>query len=136
VRPGMKAKKESNVRSPLLETGITKEEVRELSKSRGLPTWDKPSAACLASRVPYGTKLTDDLLERIARAERFLKANGFSQVRVRAHGQVARIEIVPGEMKRFLEMREKIAKELKETGFTYVSLDIEGFRSGSMNEVL
>jgi len=136
VRPGMRAKEEYRVRSPLLEAGISKEEVRAISKSRGLPTWDKPSAACLASRVPYGTKITGDLLERIARAERFLKSNGFSQVRVRAHGHIARIEIEPQEMRRFLEMRENIAKELKAAGFTYISLDIEGFRSGSMNEVL
>ena len=136
ARPGMKALKESGVRSPLLEAGISMEEVRAMSKSRDLPTWDKPSAACLASRVPYGTRITSNLLRKIARAERFLRANGFSQVRVRAHGHVARIEIEPKEMKRFLEMREAIAKELKEAGFTYVSLDIEGFRSGSMNEVL
>lgn len=135
VRPGMKATMESGVRSPLLEAGMTKEDVRAVSKSRGLRTWDRPSAACLASRIPYGTPVTEDLLRRIARAERFLRSNGFSQVRVRAHGQIARIEVEPREMQRLLEMRETIAEELKKAGFTYISLDIEGFRSGSMNEV-
>jgi len=136
ARPGMKAKRELGVSSPLLEAGISKEEVRAISKSRGLQTWDKPSSACLASRIPYGTRITEELLERIGRMERFLKSNGFSQVRVRAHGQIARIEIDPLEMPRLLEMREIVAKEFKGAGFIYISLDIEGFRSGSMNEVL
>jgi len=136
VRPGMRANREAGVKSPLLEAGISKEEVRAISKKRGLPTWSKPSAACLASRIPYGTSITAELLCRIGRAERFLRANGFSQVRVRAHGEIARIEIGPKEMKRFLKIRDKVVKEFKEAGFTYVALDIEGFRSGSMNEVL
>jgi uncharacterized protein len=136
VRPGMRANREAGVRSPLLEVGISKEGVRAISKSRGLPTWTKPSGACLASRIPYGTSITAELLCRIGRVERFLRSNGFSQVRVRAHGEIARIEIGPKEMKRFMKKRDMIAKEFKEAGFTYVTLDIEGFRSGSMNEVL
>lgn len=136
VRPGMRAKEEFNVSSPLLAAGIRKEEVRDISKSRGLRTWDKPSAACLASRIPYGTRITEELLDRIGRMERFLRSNGFSQVRVRAHGQVARIEVKAEEMPRLLDIREKVAKEFKGAGFTYIAVDLEGFRSGSMNEVL
>jgi uncharacterized protein len=135
-RPGMRAKQEFRVSSPLLDARITKEEVREISKSRGLMTWDKPSAACLASRIPYGTQITKELLDRIGRMERFLRENGFTQVRVRAHGEFARIEVDPKEMQRLVEMRDKVAKELKKAGFIYVTIDLEGYRTGSMNEVL
>ena len=136
VRPGMKAKHEFGVVSPLLEAGITKAEVRAISKKRKLPTWNRPQAACLASRIPYGTEIERDLVARIAKAERALKKIGFSQVRVRAHGPVARIEIEPDEMPRALRSRARITKELKSLDFIYITLDIEGFRSGSMNEVL
>lgn len=136
VRPGMRAKREFGVVSPLLEAGITKAEVRAISKTRKLPTWNKPQAACLASRIPYGTEIDADLVARIAKAERALRRMGFSQVRVRAHGPVARIEIEPEEMPWALRSRARITKELKSLDFIYITLDIEGFRSGSMNEVL
>jgi len=136
VRPGTRAGREQGVRSPLQEAGMTKEDVRALSKTRGLPGWDKPSAACLASRIPYGTPITEELLGRIGGAERFLRSNGFSRVRVRAHGRIARIEVEPGDMPRLLARREEVVRELKKAGFIYVSLDMQGFRSGSMNEVL
>ena len=135
-RPGMRAKEEFHVISPLLEAGMTKEDVREISRSRGLRTWDRPSAACLASRIPYGTEITEELLDRIGRVERFLRENGFSQVRVRAHGDIARIEVDPEEMQRLLKMKDEVAKELKKAGFIYVAIDLEGYRTGSMNEVL
>lgn len=136
VRPGMKAKLEFDVASPLLEAEMTKEEVRALSKERNLPTWDKPQSACLASRIPYGTAITEEILDQVGKAERFLRLLGFAQVRVRSHGQIARIEIEPTEIDRFLEVRDRVAKEFKTLGFIYITLDIEGFRSGSMNEVL
>jgi uncharacterized protein len=136
IRPGMRAKREFGVVSPLIEAGINKSEVRAISKRRKLPTWNKPQAACLASRIPYGTEINERLIGRIAKAERALKKMGFSQIRVRAHGPVARIEVEPKDMARALRSRARITKELKSLGFIYITLDIEGFRSGSMNEVL
>ncbi|HUW42707.1 MAG TPA: ATP-dependent sacrificial sulfur transferase LarE [Thermoplasmata archaeon] len=136
IRPGFKAKREFGVVSPLIEAGINKSEVRAISKRRKLPTWNKPQTACLASRIPYGTEIDRHLVDRIAKAERALKRMGLSQVRVRAHGPVARIEVEPKEMARALRSRARITKELKSLGFIYITLDIEGFRSGSMNEVL
>lgn len=136
VRPGMKAKREFGVVSPLLEAGLTKTEVRRISKERRLPTWDKPQSACLASRIPYGTEISAELIDRISRAERYLRELGLRQLRVRAHGPVARIEIEPVDMGRLLKVRRKVVKEFKSLGFIYVTIDIEGFRSGSMNEVL
>jgi uncharacterized protein len=136
IRPGMKAKKELGVRSPLLETGISKEDVRAISMKRGLASWNRPSAACLASRIPYETEITVELLERIGRAERFLRSNGLTQVRVRAHGNIARIEVDQEEMPLLFQIRDKVVRELKKEGFIYISMDIQGFRSGSMNEVL
>ena len=136
VRPGMRAKKEMDVRSPLLEAGITKAEVRRLSKQRKLPTWNKPQAACLASRIPYGSRLTNDTLERIAKSERYLKSLGFVQVRVRAYDDLARIEVEKKQMKNILADKDKISRQLKKLGFVYVTIDIDGYRSGSMNEVL
>ncbi len=136
IRPGMKAKHEYGIVSPLLEAGMTKKEVRVISKRRGLPTWSKPQAACLASRIPYGTQISEHLVSRIAKAEKSIRKMGFRQVRVRAHGPVARIEVDAADLGKAVRLRGRIARELKSCGFTYVTLDIEGFRSGSMNEVL
>ena len=138
-RPGTRARDEAAVRSPLVEASLTKAEVRELSRVLGLPTWDKPSFACLSSRFPYGTAITRENLSRVDRAEALLQSAGFRACRVRFHDErTARIEIPPEEMSRMLapEVRAHIVEELKTLGFTYVTLDLQGYRSGSMNEVL
>jgi uncharacterized protein len=137
-RPGKMAIQELGIRSPLKETGFTKAEVRELSKSLGLSTWDKPSFACLASRFPYGEEITEEGLKRVDRAEDFLFGLGFKQVRVRYYGDLARIEILKEEMGRLMEdsLRATVVDHLKKMGFRYITLDLQGFRSGSMNEVL
>ncbi len=137
-RPGRRAVQELGIRSPLQEAGFTKADVREVSKALGLPTWDKPSFACLASRFPYGEEITPDALGKVDRAEEFLFSLGFRQVRVRHYRRLARIEVYPEEMGRFMEhsLREKVVRRLKEIGYQYVTLDLQGFRSGSMNEVL
>jgi len=135
-RPGRIAKSEFGVRSPLLEAGICKNEVRTLLRKRGFETWSKPQAACLASRIPYGTRITVETLEMIASAERYLRRLGFGQVRVRAHGPIARIELERSEMGRLLSKRASITRRFKELGFIYVTLDIEGYRSGSLNEAI
>ncbi len=137
-RPGMQAARELGVRSPLQEAQLTKEDVRAYSAQLGLSTWDKPSFACLSSRFPYGEEINEEKLRMVDQAEAFLRTQGFRQVRVRHHGTIARIEVDPGELNRFLEQdltRETVAW-LKKLGFTYVTLDLQGFRSGSMNEVL
>jgi uncharacterized protein len=137
-RPGKKAIQELGIRSPLRETGFKKAEVRELSKALGLSTWDKPSFACLASRFPYGEEITEEGLERVDRAEDFLFGLGFKQVRVRYYGNLARIEILKEEMARLMDdsLRATVVDHLKGMGFRYITLDLQGFRSGSMNEVL
>ena len=137
-RPGRIAAAEHGVRSPLIEAGLTKDEIRELSHERGLPTWDKPAMACLSSRIPYGTPVTVETLERIAAAEAFLKSLGIRQVRVRHHDEVARIELEPDGMAILMEddQRERVVERLKELGYAYVTVDLAGFRSGSMNETL
>ncbi len=137
-RPGRMAVQELGVRSPLKEASLTKAEVRELSKGLGLPTWDKPSFACLASRFPYGEEIDEEGLRRVDEAEDFLFGLGFKQVRVRHYGNLARIEILEEEMSRLIDgpLREKVWGRLKEIGYRYVTLDLQGFRSGSMNEVL
>ena len=137
-RPGKMAIQELGIRSPLKETGFTKAEVRELSRALGLSTWDKPSFACLASRFPYGEEITEEGLKRVDRAEDFLFGLGFKQVRVRHYGNLARIEILKEEMARLMEdsLRATVVDHLKGMGFRYVTLDLQGFRSGSMNEVL
>lgn len=138
-RPGMKAKSESNVRSPLLEAGLSKVEVREISKHLSLPTWDKPAFACLSSRFPYGMGITRENLTRIDNAETLLRDLGFRHFRVRFHDEcTARIEVGQQEVKRFMDdgLRERIVQHLKNAGFTYVTLDLQGYRTGSMNEVL
>jgi len=137
-RPGAKAAKELGVHSPLREAGLTKAEIRELSRHLKLPTWNKPSLACLASRFPYHTRIKVKSLKRIGAAEDFLRELGFRQVRVRHHGPVARIEVEPGEFSRFLEkgLTGRISARFKELGYSYVSLDLDGYRTGSMNETL
>jgi len=135
-RPGLRAKTEQGVRSPLQEAGLTKEDIRQLSKALGLPTWNKPSFACLSSRIPYGTRIDQQKIEQLEAAEDFLYSLGFWQVRVRHHDQIARIEVMPDEMPRLLEKRELVCAKLRELGFTYVTLDLAGYRTGSMNETL
>jgi uncharacterized protein len=135
-RPGRLAAAEHSVRSPLIEAELTKEEIRSLSRERGLPTWDKPAMACLSSRLPYGTPVTVEALERVGAAEAFLRSLGARQLRVRHHNDVARIEVEPQDMAVLVEQRERIVARLKELGYKYVTLDLAGFRSGSLNEVL
>lgn len=137
-RPGLIALRELGIRSPLKEAGMTKQDIRDLSKQLGLPTWDKPSFACLASRIAYGEEITADKLKRVETAETFLLNHGFRQVRVRVHGSLARIEVLPQDMDRFQDeaFRNEVAETLKSVGFLYVTLDLEGFKSGSMNRVL
>jgi uncharacterized protein len=137
-RPGSKAAREKAVRSPLQECGFTKGEIREASRALGLPTADKPSFACLASRFPYGTKITAQALSAVEKAENALHDLGFAQVRVRAHGEMARIELLPQDIARAVEpaVREKIVSQLQQAGFRHVTLDLRGYRTGSMNEGL
>ena len=134
VRPGARALTELGVRSPLAEADLTKLDIRELARQRGLDEWDKPSFACLASRIPYGEEITVDKLARIDKAEQLLIGAGFSQVRVRAHGNIARIEVVPSEFNMLLGLaRTGMSEAIHDLGFAYVTLDVDGFRSGSMN---
>ena len=137
-RPGKRAIGELNIRSPLLEASFTKADVREASKALGLPTWDKPSFACLASRFPYGQEITEEALRKVDEAEDFLIGLGFKQVRVRHYQDLARIEVYPEEIEKFMDgaMRTNIVERLKKIGYRYITLDLQGFRSGSMNEVL
>ncbi len=137
-RPGMQALKELGIKSPLIDACLTKEEIRMLSKEYELPTWDKPSFACLSSRIPYGQEITKEKLIMIDGAEQYLLNLGFQQVRVRHHGEIARIEVSPEERYRFTDvsLMDKVADELKNLGFIYVVLDLQGYRSGSMNEIL
>jgi uncharacterized protein len=135
-RPGQRAARECGMRSPMQETGLTKAEIRAFSHKLGLPNWDKPSSACLASRIPYGTPLTEDALHQIGEAERYLHTLGLKQLRVRHHGPVARIEVQPEAFATVLEHRDAIVAELKGLGYAYVTLDLKGFRSGSLNEVI
>jgi uncharacterized protein len=136
-RPGREAAGELAVRSPLLEAGLTKEDIRLLSREMGLPTWDKQPFACLSSRFPYGTDITPERLVQVGACESFLRRSGFRNYRVRYHGETARIEVAPEEIERFLDegLRLKVVEEFKAAGFTYVALDLEGYRTGSMNEV-
>jgi uncharacterized protein len=134
-RPGMRAAELHGVRSPLLEAGFRKEDIREVSKALGLDTWEKPSSACLSSRIPYGTPITIESLKRIEESERVLRALGFKALRVRAHGPVARIEVPEAQMPEVLKVKGVIAERLRECGFKFVALDLEGLRSGSMNRL-
>ncbi|ABG04045.1 conserved hypothetical protein [Rubrobacter xylanophilus DSM 9941] len=135
-RPGRKAARELGVLSPLSEAGVGKEEVRRLARHLGLSTWDKPALACLSSRFPYGQRITPEKLSQVAQAEEFLRSRGFRQVRVRHHGEIARLEVAEEEMERAFRMREEICSALKEAGFAYVALDLSGYRSGSLNAAL
>jgi pyridinium-3,5-biscarboxylic acid mononucleotide sulfurtransferase len=138
-RPGMRAAKEAGARAPLLDAGLTKDDVRALSRERGLPTWDKPAMACLASRFPYQARITAEGLGRVEAAEEILRGEfGLRQVRVRHHDTVARLEIEVSDFPRLLDPqnRQRVVARLKELGYSYVTLDLAGFRSGSMNEVL
>ena len=135
-RPGLQAVRELGIRSPLREVGLTKDDIRALSRRMGLPTWNKPSFACLASRFPYGQEITVERLGRVERAEQFLLDLGFGQVRVRSHGDLARIEVPSDAIPRLAARAAEIAAALKELGFSYVALDLRGYRTGSMNETL
>ena len=137
-RPGAKAAKEFTVRAPLKEVGLTKVEIRELSAQLGLPTAEKPQMACLSSRIPYGEPVTTEALGMIEAAENVLRDAGFFDVRVRHHQQLARIEVGPDEVARFFDtdLREQVARELKKIGYTYVTMDLQGYRRGSAQEVL
>ncbi len=137
-RPGHRAAAEHQVLAPLLEVGLTKAEIRDLSRRVGLPTWDRPASACLASRIPYGTRVTPENLSIVERGEAILRELGFRQFRVRFHQELARIEIAPDELPRALDpkMAAVLAERFKQLGFTYVTLDLEGYRQGSLNRAL
>lgn len=135
-RPGLTAKNEQGVRSPLQEAGFTKDDIRTLAKELGLPNWNKPSFACLSSRIPYGSIIEQYKIDQLDKAEGYLAELGFTQIRVRHHGKIARIEVLPEEMMKLLELREAIHAKLTSIGFKYVTLDLLGYRTGSMNEVL
>jgi len=135
-RPGSRALKELGIRSPLIEAGFTKEEIRKCAKESGFSFWNKPSSACLASRVPYGIPISKETLDAIDRAEELLRIFGFSQVRVRHHGNTARIEIQISEIEKLIAYREKVVMGFKALGYTYIVLDLEGYRTGSLNLAL
>ena len=138
MRPGLNAARKYGVRTPLIEAGLGKDEIRALSKKMRLPTWNKPAQACLSSRIPYGTPVTTEALSRIARAEECLRNLEFGQVRVRDYGVMARIEVEIEDIPRLVQtgVREMVTQQLKSLGYSYVAIDLEGFRTGSMNEVL
>ena len=137
-RPGAKALKEYGVKSPLRDAGLTKEDIRKLSKELKIPAWNKPALACLASRIPYGTKITSEILEKIEKGERFLRGLGLKQVRVRHHGNLARIEVDKCDLASLVEdgTSDEIDKKFKSLGYNFVTIDLEGYRTGSMNESL
>jgi len=137
-RPGQRAAKLHHVKAPLVEAGLTKAEIRELSRRAGLSTWDRPAAACLSSRVPYGTPVTTETIQTIEDGEEAIRALGFSQFRVRFHGELVRIEIAKDELAKALsiEMANRLTNVLKQLGFLYVTLDLEGYRQGSLNAAL
>ncbi len=137
-RPGREAARQFGVRSPLDEAGLTKAEIRQLSRAAGLPTWDEPASACLSSRIPYASEVTGEKLRAIDAAENLLRDLGFRVCRVRHHGDTARLEMDPADMPRVLDdqVRDTILRELRALGFRYVTLDLQGYRSGSLNEVL
>lgn len=137
-RPGLQASRELNVRSPLKEAGMTKKDIREVSKMLNLPNWNKPAYACLSSRFPYGQSITEEKLSMVSEAEKYLRGLGLVQFRVRHHETIARIEVLPDDINILTNSpaREELTAKFKEIGFTYVTLDLAGYRSGSMNEVL
>jgi uncharacterized protein len=134
-RPGYRASNEEGFVHPFIEAGITKDEIRELAHGLGYVFWKKPSAACLSSRIPYGQEITREDLLMIEKAEDYLSGLGFSQFRVRNHGGIARIEVIPQEFDDLIPLRDDISRNLKKMGFSYVTIDLEGFRSGSMDEI-
>ncbi|MDQ4095208.1 MAG: ATP-dependent sacrificial sulfur transferase LarE [Actinomycetota bacterium] len=136
IRPGLRAARERAALAPMVDAGLTKADVRALSRAMGLPTADKPASPCLASRFAYGVRVTSEGLERIERAEAFVRALGFEVFRVRDHGELARIEVEPGDFERAVAVRDRLEEQLTSLGWRYVTLDLRGFRSGSMNEVL
>jgi uncharacterized protein len=136
VRPGRKAMKEADFRSPMIEAEMNKADVRAISRALGLSNWDKPSMACLASRIPYGTQVTSQNLSQVERAEGYLRGLGLRQVRVRHHDSVARIEVEGADFAAVLARREEIAARFKEIGYTHTALDLSGYRTGSLNEAL
>ena len=137
-RPGRQAGRELEIRSPLIEAGLTKQDIRELSRLQGLPTWDQPASACLSSRIPYGSPVTAEKLRMIDRGEEIMRMLGFTQTRVRHHGEIARIEIARDEMPKALsvEMFDRMSREFKRIGFRFVAVDVDGYRTGALNEVL
>lgn len=137
-RPGMRAAEELGIRSPLYEVKLTKSDVRKLLREMNLPTWDKPSSSCLATRFPYGTRIARERLAQVAEGEEFLKGLGLTQVRLRYHGDTARIEVDPAKIGILIngDLRRKIVDKFKELGYTYITLDLEGYRPGSMDETL
>jgi len=135
-RPGSRAVTELGVRSPLAEAGLSKSEIRTMAKQLGIKIWDKPSAPCLATRFPYGTPITKEGLDQVRMAETFLHNHNFTQVRVRHDGKIARIEVMPDEITRLVDMRQELLSYLKGIGYQYITLDLQGYRQGSMNEVL
>lgn len=137
-RPGQNAARQHEVKAPLADAGMTKADIRELSRLAGLPTWDRPASACLSSRIPYGTPVTIETVKTVEKGEEEIKALGFRQFRVRFHGEVVRLEIAPDEMEKALnlEMAKRFTAIFKALGFKYVALDLEGYRQGSLNEVL
>jgi len=135
-RPGLLAKKEKGIISPLADVKLTKDEIRELSRELSLPNWDKPSFACLNSRIPFGSPITPEKISQIDKAEFFLKSLGFKQVRVRHHDEIARIEVLTEDFEKLLKRCMEVTKKLKELGFLYITLDLNGFESGSMNKKL
>jgi len=136
IRPGRKAAAEYGVRSPLIEAQFTKQDVRDLARALGIPNWDKPSAACLSSRIPHGTPVTIQLLSQVEQAEMILHSLGIRQARVRHHGEIARLEVSPDDFEIVLAQREKIVERLKAIGYTFVALDLVGYRMGSLNQLL
>jgi len=135
-RPGMRALKELGILSPLMDVGLKKEEIRRLSKDLGLPTWNKPALACLATRIPYNTRITDKALSMIEEGEDFLRSLGFIQVRLRHLDNTAKIEVLPEDMPRLLELRDTVVERLKSIGYTYITMDLEGYNTGSMNRII
>lgn len=137
-RPGSRAARELGIRSPLLEAGLGKEDIRSLSRTLGLPTWNKPATPCLSSRFPYGQKITADALRRVDLAESFIRNLGFTELRVRSHGELARVEVLPEEFSRLMNEadRKAVVSYLKSVGYRHITLDLLGFRSGSANEAL
>jgi uncharacterized protein len=135
-RPGLRASTEEGIVHPFIEAGITKQDIRDIARYLDLPVWQKPSAACLSSRIPYGDAITEGKLRRIEDAETYLASLGIGQVRVRLHGALARIEVHKDDRNTILDQQTAVVRKLKALGFSYVTLDIEGYRSGSMDEVL